>query len=103
MPRLRSHRQFANLARISAMLLLVLGAAAANAAALSTQSHARLAAGQTVQVIVTYEVSQTDAAAAAERSSRHLQRDDAAIKALRAQGYAATKAAVAATVRGDDA
>jgi uncharacterized repeat protein (TIGR01451 family) len=85
------------------MLLLVLGAAAANAAALSTQSHARLAAGQTVQVIVTYEVSQTDAAAAAERSSRHLQRDDAAIKALRAQGYAATKAAVAATVRGDDA
>jgi hypothetical protein len=85
----------------STLLMLVVGTAAATPQ--STQTHARLAAGQTVQVIVEFDGSQADSAADAERARLHLQHDNAAIKALRAQGYTATKTAVEAAVGGLDA
>jgi uncharacterized repeat protein (TIGR01451 family) len=85
-------------------MLLLLGLAAhAQAAPLSAQSRARLAAGQPVRVIVEFNSRQTDAAASTERNRRHLPRDDAAIRALRAQGYAATRAAVESAVSASDA
>ncbi len=85
----------------STLLMLVVGTAAATP--LSTQTLARLAAGQAVQVIVEFDGSQADSAADAERARLHLQHDNAAIKALRAQGYAAIKSAVEGAVGGLDA
>jgi uncharacterized repeat protein (TIGR01451 family) len=76
---------------------------AGTAAALSSQARARLAAGQSTWVIVEFDGTATDRAATAERARRRLGRDDAAILALRSQGYAATKAGVAAGVAGPDA
>lgn len=70
---------------------------------LSPLSLARLAAGQPVRVIVELDSAATDTAAAAERARRRLVGDDAAILALRAQGYAATRARLAAAATGPDA
>ncbi len=82
---------------------LSLAAGIAAGAPPSAASLARLAAGTPVDLIVEYEVGGTDRAAAAERSRRHLLRDDAGILALRMRGYAAAKGAVGAAVAGPDA
>src|ERR1700690_2637061 len=65
---------------------------------LSAATRARLAAHQAIEVIVEFNAADTERAAAAERARRNLAHDDEAIGALRARGYAATKAAVEAAV-----
>lgn len=73
------------------------------AAPLSASSRARLAAGQAVLAIVEFDSSATDRLAALERARRNLARDDAAVLALRARGYASTKAEVESRDSGPDA
>ena len=70
---------------------------------LSSQARARLSAGQATLVIVEFDATATDRAAAAERVRRRLLRDDDAILTMRSQGYAATKSRVMAGVAGSDA
>ncbi len=82
-------------------LTLVSTVAAANP--LSSKTMAQLTAHQPVQVIVEFDSSATDQSALAERTRRHLTHDDPSILALRAQAYAATKAAVETAVGGSDA
>ncbi|MFI4914403.1 MAG: S8 family peptidase [Steroidobacterales bacterium] len=91
------------LAIFSAGLLAAVCLHSAMAAPLSAAARARLAAGQSVQVIVEFDGAAVDRAAAAERTRRHLTRDDAAIRTLRAQGYARIKSTVEAAVGGADA
>jgi uncharacterized repeat protein (TIGR01451 family) len=89
------------------LLLIVLWGgwwgSAAIAAPLSATTRTRLAAGQAVQVVVQFDATAVDQAASAERSRRGLTRDDAAIRTLRAQGYARIKTIVEAAVSGPDA
>ena len=54
-------------------------------------------------VIVEFDATAADRAAAAERARRRLLRDDDAILTMRSQGYAATKSRVMAGVAGSDA
>jgi hypothetical protein len=82
---------------IARMFLLLIAAAlpvALNAAPISAAARARLGAGKDLYVVVEFTGAPTDAAANAERSRRGLIRDDAAILAQRATGYAASKARV---------
>jgi uncharacterized repeat protein (TIGR01451 family) len=62
-----------------------------------------LSAGQATLVVVEFDATATDRAAAAERAQRGLLRDDEAMLAFRSQGYAATKSSVTAGVAGPDA
>jgi hypothetical protein len=70
-------------------------AGAARATPLSSQVRVRLSAGQPNLVVVEFDATATDRAALAERTRRHLSRDDDDILAMRAQGYAARKSGVA--------
>jgi uncharacterized repeat protein (TIGR01451 family) len=91
--------------RASALLLTLLGLVplGGHARPLSSEVRGRLAAGQPTTVIVEFDGTAVDRAAVAERARRGLRRDDAAILALRSQGYAATRASVVAGVGGVDA
>ena len=81
--------------------LVISGAALATP--LSPATRARLAAGQSTWVIVEFNGTATDTAAAAERVRRRLRHDDPGILALRAAGYAAIDSAIATRVAGRDA
>jgi uncharacterized repeat protein (TIGR01451 family) len=85
------------------LAMLCCGPLVGHAWPLSSQARARLAAGHATWVIVEFDATSTDRAATAERARRHLGHDDAAILALRSQGYAATKASVETGVAGSDA
>lgn len=74
-----------------------------SAAPLSVAGRTRLAAGHDLYVVVQFDGAATDAAAGQERSRRRLIRDDAAILALRAKGYADIKARVELDAGGADA
>jgi uncharacterized repeat protein (TIGR01451 family) len=84
-------------------LALCWGSMAARATPLPAEARTRLAAGQATTVIVEFDAAATDRAAAAEHARRGLRHDDAAILALRSQGYAATKSAVQSGVAGPGA
>jgi hypothetical protein len=84
------------------MVALVISGAAL-AAPLSPATRARLAAGKPTSVIVEFNGTAADTAAAAERVRRRLRHDDAGILALRAAGYAAIDSAVTTRVAGRDA
>jgi uncharacterized repeat protein (TIGR01451 family) len=90
-----------------ARICLFLAAAALpvtlSAAPISAAARARLAAGKDLYVIVEFDGAATDAVANAERSRRGLIRDDSAILAQRATGYAASKARVETEAGGADA
>jgi uncharacterized repeat protein (TIGR01451 family) len=85
------------------VVLLGWGPTAAWAAPLSDQARARLSAGQATLVIVEVSAADTDRVATGERIARRLPHDDAAILAMRSQGYAATKGSVESGVAGPDA
>lgn len=85
------------------LALLCLTPSPGHARPLSSAARARLAAGQPTLVIVEFDATATNQAADTERVRRRLRSDDGAILALRARGYAATKAGVAAGVMGPDA
>ena len=85
------------------LALLCLTPSPGHARPLSSAAPARLAAGQPTLVIVEFDATATNQAADTERVRRRLRSDDGAILALRARGYAATKAGVAAGVMGPDA
>ena len=70
---------------------------------LSSVARARLAAGQPTWVIVEFDATATNRGADTARTQRQLRYDDVGILALRARGYAATKAGVAAGAAGPDA
>jgi uncharacterized repeat protein (TIGR01451 family) len=91
------------IARTFLLLLVVALPAPLNAAPISAAGRARLALGKDLHVVVEFDGAATDAAANAERSRRGLLHDDPAILALRAAGYAATKARVEREARGADA
>ena len=88
-------------------MLLFLSAAALpvtlDAAPISAAGRARLATGKDLYVVVEFDGAATDAAVNAERSRRGLIRDDSAILARRAKGYAASKARVESEAGGSDA
>ena len=65
--------------------------------------RASLSQGRPTLVVVEFDGTVADAAGNAERTRRHISRDDPAILALRAQGYAAVRAQVEAAVAGSDA
>src|SRR5262245_57555667 len=75
----------------------------ATAASPRAAERARLAAGQSLQVIVEYDGRVANQSAMQERTRRRLPRDDAAIRGLRAQGYARIKAAVDVAASGPGA
>jgi uncharacterized repeat protein (TIGR01451 family) len=89
------------------LVFLFLAAAALpvtlNAAPISATGRARLAAGQDLYVIVEFNGAAADATANAERNRRGLLRDDSAILAQRAKGYAASKARVESEAGSADA
>jgi len=85
------------------LLCGLLSASAATAAPPGAAARARLAAGQSLQVVVEYEARAVDQAAAQERTRRRLNRDDAAVRALRTRGYAAIKIDVDAALAAPDA
>ena len=70
---------------------------------LTATARNRLAAGQSTWVIVEYDGTAADAQAAAERTRRHIRRDDDTVLAIRARGYAAVDAAIVASSAGPDA
>jgi uncharacterized repeat protein (TIGR01451 family) len=84
------------------MLVGLAWVATAAANPLSAAARARLAAGETLRVVVELRGEDADAAAAAERGRRRLKRDDAAITALRARYYAQMKSAVEAAAADAD-
>ncbi|MBI1396702.1 MAG: S8 family serine peptidase [Betaproteobacteria bacterium] len=83
--------------RLAIMLPLV-----AHGAPLTGDADARLTAGKPVRVIVEYSAASVDRTADDERSRRHLVRDDARIRDLRAKGYDRIKADVDAVATGTD-
>ncbi len=85
------------------LLCSLLYASGVAAAPPDAAARARLAAGQSLQVVVEYDVRAVDQAAAQERTRRRLNRDDAAVRTLRAQGYARVKVAVDAAATAPDA
>lgn len=85
------------------LLCGLLCAASAVTAPLRPAARARLAAGQSLQVVVEFETRAIDQAAAQERTRRRLSRDDAAVRAQRVQGYANIKTGVEAAAAGADA
>jgi hypothetical protein len=89
------------------LVFLFLAAAALpvtlNAAPISAAGRARLVAGKDLYVVVEFDGAAADSAANAERSRRGLIRDDSAILARRAKGYAASKARVESEAGGADA
>ena len=93
--------------RLALLALTVLSLAAtapAVANPVSAATRTLLGHGQAVRVIVEFAHSAADQTAEAERERRGLRRDDAAILALRAQGYRDVKArVVAADARSDAA
>jgi hypothetical protein len=91
---------------IARMFLLLVAAAlpvTLDAAPISAAARARLGAGKDLYVVVEFNGAPADAAANAERSRRGLIRDDVAILAQRATGYAASKARVETEAGGVDA
>jgi uncharacterized repeat protein (TIGR01451 family) len=74
-----------------------------NAAPISAAGRARLTAGKDLYVVVEFDGAAADATANAERSRRGLIRDDSAVLAQRAKGYAASKARVESEAGGADA
>src|ERR1700736_4700753 len=91
------------IARIFLCLVAVALPVTLSAAPISAAARARLAAGKDLYVFVEFDGAATDAAANAERSRRGLIRDDSAILAQRATGYAASKARVETEEGGADA
>jgi uncharacterized repeat protein (TIGR01451 family) len=97
----------AQMQRLALFALTVLALAATSpvlADPVSSSTRAVLARGQPVRVILEFAHSAADQAAEAERDRRGLRQDDAAILALRAQGYREVKSkVVAAEARADAA
>lgn len=96
----------AQLHRFALFALTVLALSAtspAQAGPVSPATRALLGRGQPVQVIVEFTHSAADQAADAERDRRGLLRDDAAILALRSQGYREVKSKVVAAEARSDA
>lgn len=82
--------------------ILMMGwSAPAAASPLSARSRAQLAANQPVRVIVEFDATAADTAAASQRARSQLNHDTAPILALRAQYYAASNAAVAVEAGAD--
>ena len=103
MPR-RLRAQLRRLLLFALTVLSLSGASTVLAAGgISQATRARLSRGQPVRVIVEFAHSAADLAAEGERASRALRRDDAAILALRTQGYRGVKSKVEAAESRSDA
>lgn len=97
----------AQLRRLLLFALTVLSLSAAStvlaADGISQATRTRLSQGQPVRVIVEFAHSAADLAAVAERGSRGLRHDDAAILAVRTRGYRDVKSKVEAAESRSDA
>ncbi|HEY4209990.1 MAG TPA: S8 family serine peptidase [Steroidobacteraceae bacterium] len=88
------------------VLVALLGpllAGIASAGPLSAADRAQLAAGRSLSVIVEVDATAVDQSATTERTRRRLNRDDADLLALKANGYSGLKRAVEAADQAADA
>jgi uncharacterized repeat protein (TIGR01451 family) len=87
----------------AALIVTAAHSVSALATPLSAADRAQLASGRPIVVIVEFDSTAVNRAAAAERARRALARDDAAVLAFRAREYASTKSVVETRERGSDA
>jgi uncharacterized repeat protein (TIGR01451 family) len=97
------HAQTQRLALFALTVLALAATSPVPAGPVSSATRALLGQGHPVRVIVEFAHSATDQVAEAERDRRGLRRDDAAILALRAQGYRDVKSKVVAAEARSDA
>jgi uncharacterized repeat protein (TIGR01451 family) len=88
---------------VAVVLAVTAFAAPAFGSPLSPATLTKLSHGQAVLVIVEIDGSAADRGAQSERVRRHLAKDDAAVLALRTQGYASVKGSVESAAAASDA